>query len=193
MASSNPNSNNGNADNVGNVGNPDRRDRDPASGRADGAKESLEKEATHVLEEARMVLPGVQALFGFQLIAVYNQPFKTLLGTTEQQLHLVGILLTALTVAMLMTPAAYHRQAEPHLISRRFLRLSSYLLTAGMFSLMLSILLDCYLIAGVLLGSEALSRLLSLGLSGVFLGLWFVLPRVLRATKPAEDPSQPEA
>lgn len=32
--------------------------------------ESLKKAVTHTLEEARMILPGVQALFGFQLIAI---------------------------------------------------------------------------------------------------------------------------
>jgi hypothetical protein len=30
-------------------------------------KETLEEELDHVVEEARMVLPGIQALFGFQL------------------------------------------------------------------------------------------------------------------------------
>jgi hypothetical protein len=38
-------------------------------------KLSLEDALTHLLEECRMVLPGVQALFGFQLIAVFNRSF----------------------------------------------------------------------------------------------------------------------
>ncbi len=33
---------------------------------------SLEEEARHILEEARMVIPGIHALFGFQLVAVFN-------------------------------------------------------------------------------------------------------------------------
>ncbi|TAJ97366.1 MAG: hypothetical protein EPO10_22960 [Reyranella sp.] len=41
-------------------------------------RESLEEEATHATDEARMVLPGVQAIMGFQLIAVFNQRFETL-------------------------------------------------------------------------------------------------------------------
>jgi hypothetical protein len=36
------------------------------------------------IEEARMVLPGIQALFGFQLIAVFNERFKEL--TKDEQL-----------------------------------------------------------------------------------------------------------
>ena len=32
--------------------------------------ETLEEETKHLLEEACMVLPGIQALFGFQLVVV---------------------------------------------------------------------------------------------------------------------------
>jgi hypothetical protein len=41
-------------------------------------KESLEEEGTHATDEARMILPGVQAILGFQLIAVFNQRFQEL-------------------------------------------------------------------------------------------------------------------
>ena len=36
-------------------------------------KESLEEEVDHILGEGRMVLPGIEASFGFQLIAVFDQ------------------------------------------------------------------------------------------------------------------------
>ena len=38
---------------------------------------SLEEESRTTIEEARMVLPGIQAVFGFQLIAVFNNGFRT--------------------------------------------------------------------------------------------------------------------
>src|SRR6266446_3544638 len=41
-------------------------------------KESLVEETRAILAEARMVLPGIQALFGFQLIAVFNTRFDEL-------------------------------------------------------------------------------------------------------------------
>lgn len=147
--------------------------------------ESLEKEATHTLEETRMVLPGVQALFGFQLIAVFQQQFDKLLSAQEQKLHLVGLLLTAVTVALTMGPAAYHRQAEPHEISQRFLKFSSALLSCGMFTLMLSLLTDCYLIAQIILKQQTLSLVIAGGLGVFYFGLWFVLPRLMRARRRA--------
>src|SRR6185312_6704027 len=71
---------------------------------------SLDAAARHVLEECRMVLPGIQALFGFQLIAVFNQGFGEKLSQAQQVLHLVALVLTTLSMALVMTPAALHRQ-----------------------------------------------------------------------------------
>src|SRR5438445_33623 len=53
---------------------------------------SLDAAASHLLEECRMVLPGIQALFGFQLIAVFNQGFGEKLSHGAQ---LDGIVLVA--------------------------------------------------------------------------------------------------
>lgn len=147
---------------------------------AESEQESLEKEASHTLEEARMVLPGMQALFGFQLVAVYNQPFKSLLSAGEQHFHLAGLLLTAAAIALLMTPAAYHRQAEPHEVTCVFLRLSRVVIAIGMFMLMLSIQIDCCLIARIILHDPFLSAILTALLGGLYLSLWFVLPRWAR-------------
>ena len=97
-------------------------------------RETLEEEATHVTDEARMVLPGVQAVLGFQLIAVFNQRFEEL-SAGEQLLHLAAFLLMALAMGLLMTPAAYHRQVERGRVSRRFIDLSSTLLTLAMLPL----------------------------------------------------------
>src|SRR5437773_70894 len=83
---------------------------------------SLDSATRHILEECRMVLPGIQALFGFQLIAVFNPGFAEKLSTVEQQLHLVSTLLTVCAVALVMTPAALHRQIDPLAVNRRFIK-----------------------------------------------------------------------
>ncbi|HEX4779662.1 MAG TPA: DUF6328 family protein, partial [Usitatibacter sp.] len=46
----------------------------------------LAKAATAVLEECRMVLPGIQAIFGFQLTAVFQQAFSEKLDKGQQLL-----------------------------------------------------------------------------------------------------------
>ena len=103
---------------------------------------SLDAAAGHVLEQCRMVLPGIQALFGFQLIAVFNQGFGEKLSHTEQLVHLVALVLTTLSMALVMTPAALHRMAEPKAVSERFLWLASNMILAGMFPLGLAVGLD---------------------------------------------------
>jgi hypothetical protein len=78
-----------------------------------------------------------------------------------------------------MTPAAYHRQAEPEEVSDSFVRLSSWLLLASMPLLAAAICIEFYLVAQVLLAGPA-SAGIAAGLLAVFLVLWLVLPRVAR-------------
>lgn len=136
----------------------------------------LAQAAQHLLEECRMVLPGIQALFGFQLIAVFSDGFSSKLQHVEQFLHLGAIALVAVAMALVMAPAAYHRQALPATVTDRFLALSSRLLLWSMFPLALSIVLDFYLIAGLITGHKGLAAALAMLLLTLFFGLWLVLP-----------------
>lgn len=79
------------------------------SSREQSEELSLSKAAQYLLEECRMVLPGIQALFGFQLVAVFSQGFSEKLTRPEQVVHFVAITLIAIAVAIIMTPAALHR------------------------------------------------------------------------------------
>src|SRR5438270_3471549 len=78
------------------------------------------KVASFLLDECRMVLPGIQALFGFQLVAVFNNAFWEKLSSGDRIVHLAAIALIIVAVALVMTPAAYHRQAEQHSVSEQF-------------------------------------------------------------------------
>jgi hypothetical protein len=122
-----------------------------------------------------MVLPGIQALFGFQLIAVFNQGFGTKLTEGMQRLHLAAIVLTCVAIALIMSPAAYQRQRSPRSVSDDFIRMSSRMLVWSMFPLAASISIEVFLVGSIVLKSVwaiaiALAALL------LFLGLWFVLP-----------------
>lgn len=46
--------------------------------RQQSERESLKDDVRNVLEEACMVLPGIQALIGFQTMAVFNQRFAAM-------------------------------------------------------------------------------------------------------------------
>jgi len=137
------------------------------------------REATDfLLNECRMVLPGIQSLFGFQLIAVFSSGFSDKLTVPEQHSHLVAISLIAIAVALIMTPAALHRRAGSHVVSESLLRISSRMLLASMIPLALGTCIDFYLVARVLL-DNAVVPVLAVALLAIFITLWFVLPRVL--------------
>lgn len=138
----------------------------------------LSEAVTHLLEECRMVLPGIQALFGFQLIAVFNSTFGEKLTSTEQYFHLAAIGLVAIAVALVMAPAALHRQTNPQAVSQDFLTTASRLLLLSMFPLMLGISFDFYLIARLILHNTIISLLLATVLFTLFATLWFVFPRL---------------
>jgi hypothetical protein len=142
---------------------------------------SLDSATRHILEECRMVLPGIQALFGFQLIAVFNPGFGEKLSTVEQQLHLVSTLLTVCAVALVMTPAALHRQIDPLAVNRRFIESSTTLLLLSMFPLSVGICLEIYLIAHIITGVVGLSLLIAVGLLLLFFSLWILLPHFKKA------------
>jgi hypothetical protein len=103
--------------------------------------ESLGNQVDRIEQEARMVLPGIQAIFGFQLIAVFNAGFKPSLSPAEQALHLLALLMVAVSAILVVAPAAYHRQAK-HRISQHFIQLSSRYLAWAMVPLALGTCLD---------------------------------------------------
>jgi len=140
---------------------------------------SLPDAASHLLNEARMVLPGIQALFGFQLIAVFNPGFSQALSAGEQQLHLAATVLVAGAAAVVMTPAALHRQIEPRAVSDRFVLVSSRLLLWSMLPLALGIVTDLYLVARVVLRNSGQAAIIALGLLALYAALWLGLPRAL--------------
>ena len=143
----------------------------------------LSEAVTHLLEECRMVLPGIQALFGFQLIAVFNSTFRERLSSTEQCFHLAAIGLVAIAVALVMAPAAPHSQTSPQAATQDFITIATRLLLLSMFPLMLGISFDFYLIARLILNNTLISLSLSTILLVVFATLWFLLPRLASLQK----------
>jgi len=144
-------------------------------------KESLEKEIGHLEEEARMILPGIQALFGFQLIAIFNQRFSELNRDT-QTLHFIALLSSALSVLLVLTPAAYHRQAQPGRISQNLCKVGTICLTASLLPLCIGMALDIYVIGELLKYAETTSSVLGALTFAALLCAWFIFPRLMRKT-----------
>jgi hypothetical protein len=143
------------------------------------SEESLEKRAEAAIQEARMVLPGIQALFGFQLIAGFNQGFSKL-PAAEQDVHYVSLVLIALAIAIIMTPAAYHRIVEQGSVSLFFVRLISWLIAAAMVPLAIALGLEVYVVGTIILAERILSAIVAGVLILVCAALWFGFPFAMR-------------
>jgi hypothetical protein len=144
--------------------------------------ESLEEEATHATDEARMVLPGVQAILGFQLVAVFNQRFQDL-TEGRQVLHLAAFLSLALAMTLIMAPAAYHRQAERGCVTGRFVDFASLLLTLSLVPLTVGLVIDTYLLVWLVVRTEFPSLSIAGGVLVVLVAFWFVVPQLARQAR----------
>jgi len=143
-------------------------------------QEQLKTVLQHALDEARMVLPGVQALFGFQLIAVFNQRFEAL-DPLLQRIHLAAVCLVVIAIALIMSPAAFHRQTHPHHVTEGLLRVTTRFINASLVPLMLGLALDLYLVAMMITASAQLAALLAVAAIAGFGFLWFIFPHVSSA------------
>jgi magnesium-transporting ATPase (P-type) len=69
---------------------------------------SLETKVEQMLTEARVILPGAQALLGFQVVITFSDAFEKL-PFASKVVHSIALAFITLTVIWLMAPAAFHR------------------------------------------------------------------------------------
>ena len=142
----------------------------------------LQSKIKQVLTEARVVLPGAQALLGFQLIAVLSEGFEKL-PDSSKQLHLVSLVLLALSTILLMTPAAYHRIVEQGEDSEHFHHLASWLVLSAMVPLALGIGFDFYIVLDKVTKSSPLAMGVTALVLAFFFGCWFGYTSYARRTR----------
>jgi hypothetical protein len=135
-----------------------------------------------VLTEARVVLPGVQALLGFQLAAVLTDGF-TKLAATSQYVHLASLALIGLSMVCLMAPAAFHRIVERGEDTERLHAFAGAMVLAAMTTLALGLAGDFYVVLEKVLQQQSLAILFAGLAVAFFYGLWFGLTGVLRAKR----------
>ena len=70
------------------------------------ANTPLATKVEQLLTEARLIIPGAQALLGFQFIAMLTSGFDRL-PQTVKAVHALALCLVAINVILLMTPAAH--------------------------------------------------------------------------------------
>jgi hypothetical protein len=143
-------------------------------------KTELSQKVRHVLTEARMVIPGAQALLGFQLVVILTPAFDEL-PRGSQLVHVAAIAAVAAAVVLLMTPAAYHRIVEEGEETERFHRVATRLVVAGMAAVGLGMCTDLFVVARKVLRSDGGAAALAATALAVMFGVWFGVTGLLRA------------
>jgi hypothetical protein len=133
-----------------------------------------------MLTEARVILPGAQALFGFQLIVMLAPAFAEL-PRGAKLVHAGSLLCVVLATVLLMAPAAVHRLSFAGEDTPQMLRLGSALVTAALLPLSLGLAGDIYVAVGHGLDSDAVGGAAALLILTMLLGIWYAWPLLVRA------------
>ncbi len=166
-----------------------RRHLRPAAEQAmESAHTPLSTKIEQMLTESRVILPGAQALLGFQLVVMMTKAFDAL-PDTVRQVHVTGLLCLALAVVLLIAPAALHRIAFDGEEDPRMHRLGSFLITAALLPFATGIACDVYVAFFKLFSSGAIALIAALGSLALLGGLWYLLPLGMRpaARRPASS------
>jgi hypothetical protein len=159
---------------------------------ADGESkgERLDRELMELLQELRVMLPGVQVLLAFLLTAPFQQRFAQLPGSLRNAFF-ASIACATLATAFLIAPSAQHRLRWRARDKERLLQIGNQMAIWGTVFLGAAIVLALYVVTNVLFTSD-LAVAAAIGAVVVFGGLWYVLPMVGRSASSEEWGEGPE-
>ena len=141
---------------------------------AETDKERVDRELMELLNELRVVLPGVQVLFAFLLLLPFQQAFVTLDGM-QRTVYLVAFTATAAATALLIAPSSYHRLRFREGDKEPMLFTSNRLLIGGTALVALSIAAVVFLIFDVVVG-EPLAGIVAALTTVWFAWFWYGIP-----------------
>lgn len=155
------------------------RSRERGEREMDEKRESLETRIAQALTELRVILPGAQALFGFQFIAVLTASFDKL-PATSHAVHLVSFGLVAGAIVLLVAPAAYHRIAAEGDAEERVLRYAAHMMISAVGLLAAGMAGDAYVIVRKITDMPDLALAVSLAAALGFAVLLYGIPFAAR-------------
>jgi Family of unknown function (DUF6328) len=146
-------------------------DRSPAA----PPEKSLKDEIADLMTETRIVLPGAQALLGFQFIGYLTEGYAHL-STPGRIGH--GLALAALVVSMilLMTPAPFHRLAENGRETERLRGLTVRMIIGALAALAVAFAADLFVAIDIVTRSTGVALGGALFAAAAIAAVWFVWP-----------------
>jgi hypothetical protein len=136
-------------------------------------REELRKRYEMLLQELRVVLPGVQVLMAFLLTAPFAQRFGDL-DDIGRRAYLVALVSALASTICLLTPTVFHRVAE-RTARRARLVWSVRLAVVGMIALALALTAATWCITRLVFGTVA-GTVVAVCAVIAFVGIWVILP-----------------
>ena len=143
------------------------------------SKDELNRELLELLNELRVVLPGVQVLFAFLLTVPFSARFTTL-TELQRDIYYVAFLGTAFASGFLMAPTSYHRIRWRQADKEQMLRTANRFAILGTALLAVSVGAVVFLISDILFGAR-LAALFTAPVAAFLAWAWFGLPLFRRA------------
>jgi hypothetical protein len=141
-----------------------------------------------LLQELRVMLPGVQVLLAFLLTVPFAQRFE-LLDDPGRIAFGIAIFAAVLATSCLLTPTALHRVGDRRRRSRR-LRVSVHFTVAGILFLAVALCSALWCVARFVF-DDTLAAWSTAVVGAVLLGCWVALPLAL-ARGDGDDPAGPD-
>jgi hypothetical protein len=135
----------------------------------------LKTKIEQLLTEARVMIPGGQALLGFQFVATLSKSFSDF-PPSVQYVHAAGLCAVALSVLFLMTPAALHRIAYQGGESAEFFKIASKIVIAAALPLAAGISADVFVVFYKITESPVVASTVGVIAFGLLVGFWYAYP-----------------
>ena len=150
-------------------------------------QERLNRELIELLNELRVVLPGVQVLFAFLLTVPFTNRFQRITDTQEQ-VFFGTFILTLLATGLLIAPSAYHRLRWRQHDKEQILTTANRQAITGMGLLALALSGAVYLVTDLIFASGAAVSLVTAATLAYLFWFWFGLPLLRRIRDPDDSP-----
>ena len=137
------------------------------------AEHDLNRELIELLNELRVVLPGVQVLFAFLLIVPFSKGWSDVTDV-QRYVYFVAFLCAAVSSAFLIAPSTYHRLRWREGDKEHMLVTANRLAIAGAVFLAAGMTATVFLITDVLF-DNAWAAVVAALVGGTFVWLWFGL------------------
>lgn len=137
------------------------------------AESKQDRELIELLNELRVVLPGIQVMFAFLLVVPFSQGFPQVTNV-QKAVYFVAFLCTATATAFLIAPTTYHRLRWRNRDKEHMLKLSNRFAIVGTMFLALAMTCVVYFITSFLYRGWAAWT--TAWAAGMFVLLWYAIP-----------------